>query len=73
MGGIIMKSIKIKNFPKVEVFKVRVGFDPVSIEIGMNAKKDLENKGFFLVKTHRVDLENVDYYYSNKSYAGDLL
>ena len=68
-----MQRVKIKNFPKLEVYSILVTDNIVGLEKAEKDKAKLENKGFSLIKTKRMSLGSYELIYSDKSYAKDLV
>lgn len=68
-----MKKIKIKGFPKLQVYAILVTDNIACMAKAEQDKAALENKGLSLIKTKRISLSNYELIYSNKAYAKDLV
>ena len=68
-----MQKVKIKGFPKLEVYSILVTDNIAGLEKAEKDKAKLENKGFSLIKTKRIGLGSYELIYSDKPYAKDLV
>lgn len=68
-----MQKIKIKNFPKLEVYSILVTDNLARLEQAEKDKAKLENRGFSLIKTKHINFGSYELIYSDKDYAKDLV